>query len=144
MWIKISKIVVFLGLGHWSLYNDTVNCNQENLKLSLGNLWQLKLLKYPLFKFLKNNKFKFKFSLVNCLDSEFNCNSGQCIEMYKRLIAWHTITLNTIIELTTLSPFLFTRCNGKTDCEDKSDEADCSIILSGRAGKSSFNEQKIR
>jgi len=42
---------------------------------------------------------------VGCPDNQFRCASGQCISACKR-------------------------CDGRTDCDDHSDETDCCKILS--------------
>ncbi|XP_023326641.1 uncharacterized protein LOC111700055 [Eurytemora carolleeae] len=67
-----------LGTNIWSIENDIEKCNNNNISLSL----------------------------VSCMNTQFNCYSGQCISM----------------EL---------RCNGKSDCQDESDEQGCKTIIWG-------------
>ena len=49
-----------------------------------------------------NFSYKVHLTLTGCKRTEFTCTDGSCVEMEKR-------------------------CNGRLDCEDKSDESDCSI-----------------
>ena len=55
------------------------------------------------------------FSLSFCSDEEFTCSDGHCVSMARR-------------------------CDGKTDCKDRSDEKQCSLI----APNEEYNKEVLK
>ena len=58
--------------------------------------------------------FHSKLALTACSEAEFTCNDGICIDMTNR-------------------------CDGRTDCDDKSDELDCKIVAAENAYNKGMN-----
>ena len=76
---KSSKLSYILGKHNWTIENDAYECNNGK-----PHDTQLKL--------------------TSCRETQFTCNSGQCVEMEDR-------------------------CDQLADCRDESDERDCHLLI---------------
>ena len=76
---KSSKLSYILGKHNWTIENDTNECNN-------GKPYNTQL------------------KLTSCRETQFTCNSGQCVEMEDR-------------------------CDQLADCRDESDERDCHLLI---------------
>ena len=110
VWFKggmSSKIQLnFTGDGKWTLsddiWNTTANTNAPKDSYALGkNEW---LVTGDDLNCHEGEPYKTFLKLTGCLEGEFTCDDGQCVRMEQR-------------------------CDQLPDCEDKSDERGCKLLL---------------
>ena len=88
-----STSLIPKGTGPWRLFDE--NCNQTRM-LTITSV----RLKHSIVHFFD----LINFHIFQCLDNEFTCNNGLCIDIAKR-------------------------CDEKFDCKDKSDEYNCKKVI---------------